>query len=148
MLFRSPGEINAHAEELSTLRIADAGLAALLDRLLMIAMREESVETEGLITILGQGELYNMAKGLLRADALKFTFTRKDADPGRACRDLSEAIRVMVAGPEIEIALAEATRRMSEEFDEASYAQQQRLRQLKAEHEQRLADLMQPDEMM
>src|SRR3546814_1899698 len=70
------------------------------------------------------------------------------ADPGRACRDLAEAIRVMVAGPEIENALAEATRRMSETFDEESFAQQQRLRELKAEHDQRLADLMQPDDVM
>src|SRR3546814_2541253 len=78
--------------------------------------------------------------------ALNFTFTRKDADPGRACRDLAEAIRVMVAGPEIENALAEATRRMSGTFDEESFAQQQRLRELKAEHDQRLADLMQRSE--
>src|SRR3546814_11802369 len=90
----------------------------------------------------------SIARRLLRADALNFTFTRKDADPGRACRDLAEAIRVMVAGPEIENALAEATRRMSETFDEESFAQQQRLRELKAEHDQRLADLMQPDDVM
>src|SRR3546814_18903473 len=96
-------------------------------------MQQEILDTNTLLTILGQGELYNIARKLLRAVALNFTFTRKEADPGRACRDLAEAIRVMVAGPEIENALAEATRRMSEKFDEESFAPQQRLRELRSE---------------
>ncbi|MCF8709332.1 DNA primase [Rhizorhapis sp. SPR117] len=145
-LIRYPMEIRAHLEELSHLRIADSQMATLMEFLLSSAMTKEILDTDALLTILGQSELYNMARGLLRADALNFTFTRKDADPGRACRDLGEAIRVMVAGPEIESALTEATRRMGEAFDEASFAQQQKLREMKAEHEQRLADLMQPDD--
>src|SRR3546814_824924 len=147
-LLRYPGEIRVHMEELSHLRIFDPQMSGLMEFILSSAMQQEILDTNTLLTILGQGELYNIARRLLRADALNFTFTRKDADPGRACRDLAEAIRVMVAGPEIENALAEATRRMSETFDEESFAQQQRLRELKAEHDQRLADLMQPDDVM
>lgn len=145
-LLRYPDEIRRHLEELSHLRIAEPRLAALVQMLLDVAMREEIVETEALLTILGQGDLYNIAKGLLRADALTFTFTRKQADPDRARRDLREAIGVMAAGPEIDAALMTATRAMSETLDEDSFLQQQKLRQLKADHERRLADLMQPDE--
>ena len=145
-LLRYPGEIRSHLEELSHLRIAEPPMRALMEFLLSSAMQQEILDTDGLLTILGQGELYNMARGLLRADALNFTFTRKDADPDRACRDLGEAIRVMVAGPEIDSALADATRRMGEALDEASFAEQQKLREMKAEHERRLADLMQPDD--
>ncbi|MBK5264194.1 MAG: DNA primase [Alphaproteobacteria bacterium] len=145
-LIRYPMEIRAHLEELSHLQIADSQMAALMEFLLSSGMTKEILDTDALLTILGQSELYNMARGLLRADALNFTFTRKDADPDRARRDLGEAIRVTVAGPEIESALTEATRRMGEATDEASYSQQQKLRELKAEHEQRLADLMQPDD--
>lgn len=145
-LLRYPDRIKEHQEELSTLRIADSTLAKLMEKLLSGALREESVETDGLLTILGTGELYNRAKGLLRADALTFTFTRKKADEIRARRDLDEAIRVIAAGPEIDAALADATRAMGETLDEASYLHQQKLRELKADHEQRLADLMQPED--
>ena len=36
--------------------------------------------------------------------------------------------------------------KMGEAFDDASYLHQQKLRQLKADHEARLADLMQPED--
>jgi DNA primase len=147
-LLRYPQEILRNREELATLRIGDARLGRMLDMLLSAVSRQEIVEMEGLLTILGQGELYNMAKGLLRADALTFTFTRKQADPDRAMRDLREAIRVMAAGPEIEAALAEATRRAMEALDSESLLQQQRLLKMKAQHQRRIADLMQPEDMV
>src|SRR3546814_1474264 len=103
-------------------------MSGLMEFILSSAMQQEILDTNTLLTILGQGELYNIARRLLRADALNFTFTRKDADPDRACRDLAEAIRVMLAGPEIATALAEAPRRMSETFDEDRFAQPNRMR--------------------
>jgi DNA primase len=145
-LLRYPDETKAHLEELTALRIADGNIAILMRKLLETAMREESVETDALLTILGQGDLYNMAKGLLRADALTFTFTRKLADPDRARRDLREAIRVMAAGPEIEAALAQATRRVMDVMDDATLLEQQKWLSIKADHERRLADLMQPED--
>jgi DNA primase len=147
-LVRYPDEIRRNREELASLSIADEGLTLLLGSLLSAAAAEEIVEIDALLTILGQGDVYNMAKGLLRADALTFTFTRKQADPDRARRDLREAIRVMAAGPEIEAALAQATRQAMAALDEESLLQQQRLLKMKAQHQQRLADLMQPEDMM
>lgn len=85
-----------------------------------------------------------MAKGLLRADALHFTFTRDKADKRRAQRDLAEAIAVIVAMPRIDSELAAVTRTMAENLDEAGFARQQSLRQLKADLAARVAELAQP----
>jgi DNA primase len=109
---------------------------------------QETVETEGLLTILGQGEVYNMAKRLLRADTLTFTPSRMMADADRARRDLDEAIRVMAAGPEIEAGLAEATRRVMADMTEDSLAAQQRALRSRAEHLQRLSELAQPQDIV
>jgi DNA primase len=147
-LLRHPDQIGAHREQLAALRIADRGMAQLLAKLIALSFRKETVETQGLLTILGEGELYNMARGLLRADTLTFTPTRKDADTDRARRDLEEVIKVMAAGPEIEAALAEATRRAMDDLSEDSFAEQQRVQRLKADHDRRLSELAQPEDIM
>jgi hypothetical protein len=87
-----------------------------------------------------------MAKGLLRADALHFTFTQAEAEGWRAQRDLAEAIGVLVAMPRIEAELVAATRAMAENLDEASFARQQSLRKLKEDLAARAAELAQPPE--
>jgi DNA primase len=145
-LLRFPTEIIVHREALASLIPADGGLAILLDALLEASDREETVETDRLLTILGERELYNMAKGLLRADALHFTFTRVEADKRRAQRDLAEAIAVIVAMPRIDAELAAVTRAMADHLDEAGFARQQSLRKLKADLAARVAELAQPVE--
>jgi DNA primase len=145
-LLRFPGEILVHRESLAGLAPPDHGLARLLDALLEAADREETVETERLLTILGESDVYNMAKGLLRADALHFTFTGDEADRRRAQRDLAEAIAVIVAMPRIEAELAAVTRAMADELDEAAYARQQTLLKLKADLAARTAELAQPQD--
>lgn len=107
---------------------------------------KETVETQGLLTILGQGEVYNMAKGMLRADTFTLTPHRMTSDPDRVSRDLEEAIRVMAQGPELDTALMAATKRLESDFSEANFAEQQRIRTLKADHERRLAELAQPED--
>ncbi|MEJ7927654.1 DNA primase [Sphingobium sp. AN641] len=147
-LLRHPDQIAVHREALSALKVADPALAQLLAAMISASFRKETVETIALLTIWGQGDLYNMAKGMLRADTFTFTPHRKEADAGRARRDLDEAIRVMAQGPELEAALAEATRRASEELSEETFAEQQRVRQLKAEHDRRLAELVQSEDII
>lgn len=145
-LLRFPAEILVHRESLAGLRPLDSGLARLLDAMLEAADREETVETGHLLTILGDSDVYNMAKGLLRADALHFTFTGDEADRRRAQRDLAEAIAVIVAMPRIEAELAAVTRAMADELDEAGFARQQSLRKLKADLAARAAELAQPQD--
>ncbi|UZW56551.1 DNA primase [Sphingobium sp. JS3065] len=145
-LLRHPEQIALHRETLSGLRIADAALAELMKVMVAASFGKETVETGGLLTILGQGEVYNMAKGMLRADTFTFTPHRSKADSDRVQRDLDEAIRVMAQGPELEAALAEATRRARDDLNEDSFAEQQRVHKLKLDHDRRLAELAQPED--
>lgn len=147
-LLRHPEQIALHREMLAGLRIADARLAELLSAMVAASFSKETVETDGLLTILGQGEVYNMAKGMLRADTFTFTPHRMKADSDRVLRDLDEAIRVMAQGPELEAALAEATRRASQDLNEETFAEQQRVRQLKLDHDRRLAELAQSEDIV
>ena len=115
-------------------------------------MSKETLDMQGLLTILEKTDCYNVAKGLLRADALNFTFNRKLPDDApsllieRAYRDLAEAIKVVTARPGLEAALAEATRRVQDDLTEESYAEQQRLRKAKQLFHERLVDLTQIDD--
>ncbi|GAA0481673.1 DNA primase [Parasphingorhabdus litoris] len=153
-LIRHPSQISKHFEELTVLRLADSQMQALLSELIRAAMRKEMLDMQGLLTILEQTDCYNVAKGLLRADALNFSFNRKLPDPApsdyveRAQNDLAEAIKVITARPGLEAALAEATRRVQDNLDEESYAEQQRLRQAKQEFHERLVELTQIDDIV
>ncbi|EQB02328.1 DNA primase [Sphingobium quisquiliarum P25] len=147
-LLRHPEQIALHREMLSALHIGDSALAGLLRAMVAASFTQETVETEGLLTILGQGEVYNMAKGMLRADTFTFTPNRMKTDSSRVSRDLEEAIRVMAQGPELETALAEATRRAREDLNEETFAEQQRIHRLKMDHDQRLAELAQSEDIM
>lgn len=153
-LIRDPTQISKHFEELTVLQLADSQMQALLSELIRTAMRKEMLDMQGLLTILEQTDCYNVAKGLLRADALNFTFNRKMPDSAssdfieRAQNDLAEAIKVITARPGLEAALAEATRRVQDNLDEESYAEQQRLRQAKQEFHERLVELTQIDDVV
>ncbi|WP_422343867.1 DNA primase [Parasphingorhabdus sp.] len=153
-LIRHPSQISKHFEELTAIRLADSQMQSLLSELIGIAMRKEMLDMQALLTILEQTDCYNVAKGLLRADALNFTFNRKMPNPApsdyieRAQNDLAEAIKVITARPGLEAALAEATRRVQDNLDEDSYAEQQRLRQAKQEFHERLVELTQVDDIV
>lgn len=153
-LIRHPSQISMHFEDLTALQLADSQMQALLSELIRTAMRKEMLDMQGLLTILEQTDCYNVAKGLLRADALNFTFNRKPPEPApsdlieRAQNDLAEAIKVITARPGLEAALAEATRRVQDNLDEESYAEQQRLRQAKQEFHERLVELTQIDDVV
>jgi DNA primase len=152
-LIRHPSQISAHFEELTILKLADSQMQALLSELIRLALSKETLDMQGVLTILEQTDCYNVAKGLLRADALNFTFNRLLPDDvsseltERAHQDLAEAIRVVTARPGLEAALAEATRRVQDDLDEESYAEQQRLRQAKQEFHERLVELTQVDDV-
>ena len=73
---------------------------------------------------------------------LGFSFTRRDADPERASRELVLVIETLAARPALDAALNAATARLEEEGDEAAFAEQQRLRTARDEANRRLAALM------
>ncbi|RHW17290.1 DNA primase [Sphingomonas gilva] len=144
-LIRNPEEISRHAETLAALKLSDGPLARLLDAVIDVALHDRALDSDALVTILATSGFNEVASELLRADSLPFSFTSKASDPERAREDLHEAIGVMATRPALDQALAQATARMETAFDEQAFAEQQRLRALRAELDERLANLMQAD---
>jgi DNA primase len=145
-LLRFPDLLARHAEALHALRFADPLVARLIESLVDLALHEQALDTARLATILRASEFDALARDLLRADSLPFSFTRKDAEPDRARADLSEAIQVLVERPEVDAALGDATARLKKSFDETTYEEQQRLLEMRVEIDRRLANLLQDDE--
>jgi DNA primase len=145
-LLRFPDLLARHAEALHALRIGDPLVARLVDALVDLALHEQALDKGRVATILADSEFDALARDLLRADSLPFSFTRKDAQPERARADLGEAIQVMVSRPEVDAALSAATARLTRSFDETTYAEQQRLLEMRVEIDRRLANLLQDDE--
>lgn len=145
-LLRYPAALARNQDALARLAIDDRTDAALLDAMLDAAISHQGVDSEGLLAILANGNLYNRALTLVRADAMRFSFHRRDTDESgvvqaRALRDLDEFVSVLVTQPEVRAQLASATARFGTTLDEADMAEQARLRALDAELTQRLADL-------
>ena len=77
---------------------------------------------------------------------MPYTFTQSIADPVRARADLDEAIAVLVAGPEVDAALADATAAMQADFTAAAFERQVTAVKEKQALELRLANLVQANE--
>ena len=152
-LLRYPGLVERHAEALSSLDVPDSRSQALLESIIDTCLMHQGLDSAALLTILGNRPVYNRAMELLRADGMHFSFTRaprKAVNPGDpderaqlslAQRDLDEAIAAVVAWPEVERALAAATKAMQVRLDEESWAEQQRLKTMKDSLAERLAEL-------
>jgi DNA primase len=141
-LLRHPALIADHSEAIAALAMPDKPTAELRDALLDAALLHGALDQERLDTILTGTGTAALAERLRRAKTLSFSFTRRDAEPERACRDLVLVIDTLAAKPGLEAALDAATARLKEVGDEASYQEQQRLRAARDEAERQLAALI------
>ncbi|WP_129792467.1 DNA primase [Sphingosinicella sp. CPCC 101087] len=141
-LVRFPDQIGEHAEAVHDLPLTDPDAVRLRDLMLEAAMTHSPLDPDTLHTILAA----KGAAGLLEALGLKrglaFSFTRRDADPERACRDLVRVIETLAARPGLDAALEAATARLKETGDEAAFQEQQRLRTARDEADRQLATLI------
>lgn len=149
-LIRHPAEIARHVEMLTSLAAGHGALARLFEAVIDVALedraRGEALDSAGLRTILARSGFDQMAAELLRADALPFTFTRKGADAVRAAADLDEAIAILSAGPRVDAALADATRRVQTGGDAADFDRQVALLRERQALQERLANLALADD--
>jgi DNA primase len=141
-LLRNPVLIQHHQEALSDFVPADPNHAKLLGAILDASFAKESLDTEGLITILDE-KLYNVAISLLHSNGKVFAFNRGDVGVGsdglsNASKELGEAIRLMKQRPALEEALERATLRASSEMTDETFAEQQRLRAEKKAFDDRI----------
>jgi DNA primase len=148
-LLLNPALIEGQREALGTFIPRDPNHAALLNALLDVTFPKETLETQGLLTIL-EAKLYNVAMMLLSGDGRAFAFNRIIAphnadDLSRISKELGEAIKLMKQRPALESALEQATMRASTELTEENYAEQQRLRSEKEAFDYRISALLQRD---
>ena len=111
----------------------------------MAALLHGELDQEQLNTILTGTGAASLAEELRQERGLAFSFTRRDADPERALRDLVLVIDTLAAQPGLLSALDAATARLVETGDEAAFQEQQRLREARDEAERQLAALMEGD---
>ncbi|MEO7365295.1 MAG: DNA primase [Sphingomicrobium sp.] len=135
-----PEILAAHCEQLAALPIADARTARLRDHLVNAAFSSATLDREGLATILESAGAGADLKAALSTGGIGFTFTRNDAEPEIACRDLGEAIEALSADGEIGAALADATERLKA-GEEQAFEDQRRLHVARDKVKERLASL-------
>ena len=140
-LARFPALIGEHAEEIAALALSEADAARLRDLLVEAAMMNAALDPEGLDTILARNGGASLLETLRRKRGLKFSFTRRDAEPDRACRDLALAIETLAARPGLDSALDAATKRLRDGGDQAAFEVVQRLRTARDEADRQLATL-------
>jgi DNA primase len=140
-LINFPALIGQHAESIAALPLDERDAAALRDLMLDSAMANAALDPEALNTILADSGGASLIEDLGRKRGLAFSFTRRDAEPERACRDLALAIETLAARPGLDAALEAATARLKDEGDEAAFQEQQRLRAARDEADRQLATL-------
>jgi DNA primase len=141
-LARFPAQIGEHGEAISALPLAEPDAARLRDLMVEAAMTHAPLDPEALHTILAAKGAAALLEALSLKRGLAFSFTRRDADPERACRDLVLVIETLAARPGIDAALEAATARLKEAGDDAAFQEQQRLRTARDEADRQLATLI------
>lgn len=144
-LARFPALIADQAEAIHALPLRERNSARLRDLMLEAAMEAPELDPERLHTILAAKGAAALLEELGPRRGLAFSFTRRDADPERARRDLGLVIDTLAARPGLDAALAAATARLKDDGDEAAFAEQQRLRVARDEADRQLATLIEAD---
>ncbi|MES2291034.1 MAG: DNA primase [Pseudomonadota bacterium] len=140
-LLRHPAMITTCAEALSMLHIDDPALDRLRTAMLEAVFDSHTVDSERIDTISGQLGLSVLVADLRRSNGLAFSFTRGEADPLVARRDLAMAIEALASRPELDAALEAATARQAMGADADGFAEQMRLIAARAEADRALAAL-------
>jgi DNA primase len=144
-LVRFPSLIGPHADAISELPLGEGSLARLRSLLLEAAMTHSALDKGALDTILADAGGAALVEELGRKRGLGFSFTRRDAEPERACRDLALVIETLAARPGLDAALEAATARLKDEGDDAAFQEQKRLLQARSEADTQLATLIEAD---
>ena len=127
-----PNALSSQLETFAHLRIADRVAAAQRDRLVDAAMSGAVLDRDELAPMLANNNK------TVRRGGIGFSFTRPDADPVQATRDLASAIDALAASAEVEAALTEATLALATGNDRA-FEEQQLLHRVRDEIKERLA---------
>jgi DNA primase len=142
-LMRHPSVILACAEAVGMLKFSDEALDRLRSTLLDAAYDHPTLDSHALIAICDSDGLAHIRSTLTNANRLGFSFTRDDAEPEVARRDLALAIEALAARPELNAALEAATQRLKDQGDDEAFIEQQRLSAALRQADSKLAALAQ-----
>ena len=131
-LVRYPEQLPRHAEALARLTPEDMQVAASIDSLLEVA---------DMLEIGGDLPISVMQSFAAPPDNTRFSFLMEGADPQDAREDLAEAVSLLVEKPALEAAIADATARFEQTFEQDAFDEQQRLLKRKLEFERRLGQM-------
>ncbi len=137
-----PELIAAEADTIAALPLPDQPSARLRDEMLLAAMAHGELDRERLNTILRDRGAAGLLERFSPKRGLAFSFTRRDAEPERARRDLVLVIETLAARPGLDAAFEAATARLKEAGDEAAFEEQKRLRAALEAADRQLATLM------
>ncbi|MGE0180576.1 MAG: DNA primase, partial [Sphingomonas sp.] len=140
-LSRFPDLIGAHAEALDRLQITDRDAVRLRDILVEAALTHATLDCATLDAILAGRDASPLVETARLKRGLVFSFTRRDAEPERARRDLVLAIEALAARPGLDAALAAATARVKQGEDDAAFEEQKNLLLARHEADRKLATL-------
>jgi DNA primase len=135
-----PQALPDHIEQLAALPIADRRTALLRDHLVNAALSAAELDRAALATILESAGAAADLRAAGSTGGMAFSFTRSDAEPDKAVRDLGAAIEALAADGEIGAALAAATERLKA-GEEQAFEEQQRLHVAREKVKERLASL-------
>jgi DNA primase len=140
-LVRFPDLIADHVEAIDHLPLPDRNAARLRDLLVESALTHATLDNSALDAILARQGAAAQAEAARSTRGLAFSFTRRDAEPERARRDLVLAIEALAARPGIEAALAAATARAKMGDDQGALDEQRDLLMARHEADRKLATL-------
>jgi DNA primase len=141
-LLRFPAVIASHSEAIAILPLQERAARQLRSALLDAALLHGELDPDGLVAILAEAGATSLLEELRLNQGLAFSFTRRDAEPERARRDLVLVIETLAARPGLDAALDAATARLKELGDDAAFQEQQRLRAARDEADRQLAALI------
>ncbi len=144
-VLRHPAILQSCGEALSMLSINDPELDRLRMTVIDAVFETPMLDSDTIVTICDSAGLGALAKQLMGTNGLAFSFAQRQAEPETARRDLTMAIETLAARPQLDAALADATARLMETWDEGGFAEQKRLRTALEKANQILADLSQGD---
>ncbi len=142
-LLRHPSVIATCADALAMIVFADPALDRLRSALIERCFETGPVDSPSEGPIFQDEALMRLVAGLQRANGLAFSFTRGEADPDVARRDLAMVIEALASRPELDAALEAATARLATMADADGFAEQVHLIAALAQADHVLAALSQ-----
>lgn len=143
---RHPDALARHLDHVGALDFAHEEMTRLFKALIEQVVRNPALDPAALHTILRDNGFGALTDALLHPEATLYSFAKAGQGTPRVQVDLDEAMAILVAGAEIDVALAAATRALAEDTSYEALERQIALAADRRSLTARLANLVQANE--